>query len=486
MEAYKHGIDTKRDSDISISVVKSTRVQVAIGTAPVNLLDDPKSAVNKPVLVNSREEVKKYLGACADYGNYTLMQTALAALQKVGVAPVVMINVLDPSKKEHVTAVAGQDYDLTKGTVTVEEEGILLDTLVVSASGGAQGTADVDYIATFNDAGYVTVAVTQDGALKGESKLTIAYTKLNPDGVTAEDIIGGVTEDGIRTGIELVDEIYSRFKYIPDILSAPKFSKDAIVAAALEAKAELSGDLTNAIAVVDMESETTTKLEDIKEAKNKLGCFSRWTVLCWPKVLIGGNEIYASAVVAAMLQSVTAQNAGVPTSPDNKSIPIDGVVLEGGKEIHFTKKQVNDYINALGVLSFAYLNGWKCWGNNTSAYPDNTNPNNRFIKCVMMSNYLENRFKTEYLPAIGSDGKYKTIESIVSNYNADLNALTPDYLAGAEVIFNKDENPIAQILEGHFVFHTRYADWTPIEYIENDFTWDSKILENAFTTGGEE
>ena len=103
-----------------------------------------------------------------------------------------------------------------------------------------------------------------------------------------------------------------------------------------------------------------------------------------------------------------------------------------------------------------------------------------------MSNYLENRFKTEYLPAIGSDGKYKTIESIVSNYNADLNALTPDYLAGAEVIFNKDENPIAQILEGHFVFHTRYADWTPIEYIENDFTWDSKILENAFTTGGEE
>lgn len=485
MEAYKHGIDTRRDSDISTSVAKATRAQVAIGTAPINLLDDPQSAVNKPVLVNNREEVKKCLGVCEDYDNYTLMQTTLAALQKVGVAPVVMINVLDPSKAEHVTAVAGQEYTLTKGTTVIEKEGILLDTLVVSASGGAQGTADVDYVAAFNDAGYVTVAVTQDGVLKDESKLTISYAKLNPEGVTAEDIIGGVTEDGIRTGIELVDEIYSRFQYIPDILSAPKFSQDATVAAALEAKAELVGDLTNAIAVVDMESKTTTKLEAIKDAKDKLGCFSRWTVLCWPKVLMGGHEIYASAVVAAMLQSVTTQNGGVPTSPDNKKVPIDGVVLEGGKEVHYSKKQINDYLNALGVLSFAYLSGWKCWGNNTSAYPDNTDPNNRFIKCVMMSNYLENRFKTEYLPTIGSDGKYKTIESIVSNFNTDLNALTPNYLAGAEVIFNKDENPIAQILEGHFVFHTRYADWTPIEHIENTFTWDSKILENAFAGGGE-
>lgn len=485
MENYKHGIDTKRDSDISVSTEKATTVQVAIGTAPINLLDDPASAVNKPVLVNSRDDVRKNFGLCTNYGYYTLMQTTLAALQKVGVAPVVMINVLDPGKAAHVTAVAGKEFDVTKGTVTIEDEGILLSTLVVSATGGAQGAVDVDYVAAFNDAGYVTVAVVNDGVLAGESKLTIAYTKLNPEGVTAADVIGGVTENGIRTGIELVDEVYSRFQYVPDIISAPKYSADATVAAALEAKAELAGDLTNAIAVVDIESETTTKLADIKAAKDKLGCFSRWTVLCWPKVIMGGQEICASAVIAAMLQLVTAQNGSVPTSPDNKSVPIDGVVLEGGKELHLTKKQVNDYLNAEGVIGFAYMDGWKCWGNNTAAFPDNTDPNNRFIKCVMMSNYLENRFKTEYLPAVGADGKYKTIESIVSNYNADLNALTPDYLAGAEVIFNKDENPIAAILEGHFVFHTRYADWTPIEHIENDFTWDSKILENAFATGGE-
>lgn len=482
MTDYKHGISTTRDSDISIEAVQAARVQVAIGTAPVNLLDDPSSAVNKPVLVTNRNEVKQLIGLCTDYENYTLMQTTLASLQKVGVAPVVMINVLDPSKPAHVTAVAGEEHALTKGKAVVEEAGILLDTLVVSSE-SVVGTADTDYVAAFNSEGNVTVAVVDGGAFDGKDSLTIAYTKLNPEGVTAEDIIGGVTEDGIRTGIELVDEIYSRFEVIPDIISAPKYSKDPAVAAALEAKAELVGDLTSAIAVVDIESTTTTKIQDVKEAKDKLGCFTRWTFLCWPKVLMAGYEIYASAAVAAMLQYVTVNNGNVPTSPDNKSIPIDGVVLDGGAELHLTKKQVNNYLNAIGVLSFAYLGGWKCWGNNTAAYPDNSEPNNRFIKCVMVANYLENRFKTEYLSTIGSDGSYKVIDSVVSNYNADLNALSPDYLAGASVVFAKDENPLAEILEGHFVFHTRYADWTPVESIDNRFTWDSKILQAAFEGG---
>lgn len=482
MADYKHEISTVRNSDISVETVESSRVQVAVGTAPVNLLDDPCGSVSVPFLVKSRKDVKQYLGLNTDYENYTLMQTTLASLQKVGTAPIVMINVLDPGNPNHVTAVAGEEFTLIKGSTTVEADGILLDSVVVSA-GDSTGEADKDYIAAFDANGYVTVAVTAEGVFKDASNITIAYTRLNPEGVTAEDIIGGVTEEGIRTGIELIDEIYSRFQVIPDIISSPKYSADPAVAAALEAKAELTGDLLNAIAVIDIESEETRKLADVKAAKDKLGIFTRWAVLCWPKVLMAGCEIYASAAVAAMLQYVCTENAGVPTSLDNKALPIDGVVLEGGKEFHMTQKQVNNYLNAIGVLSFAYLGGWKCWGNNTAAYPYNREPNNRYIKCVMLSNYIENRFKTEYLSLIGTDGSYKMVDSVVSNYNTDLNALTPDYLAGAYVVFDKDENPLAEILEGHFRFHTRYADYTPVEYIENTFTWDSQILQAAFEGG---
>lgn len=329
MEDYKHEISTARNSDITVETVQAARVQVAVGVAPINLLDSPSSAVNVPFLVKNKKNVKEYLGICNDYENYTLMQTMLASFQKIGVAPIVMINVLNPDNPAHVTAVAGTEYTLTKGSTTVKEEGILLGSIIVS-SDGKEGKPNEDYIAAFDADGYVIIAITAEGTFKSATSITVAYTKLNPDGVTAGDIIGGVTEDGIRTGIELADEVYSRFQVVPDILSAPKYSVLPEVAAALEMKAELVGDLINAVAVIDIESKTTRKITDVKAAKDILGVYSRWTVLCWPKVLMASHEIYASAAVAAMLQYASAANAGIPTSPDNKDILIDGVVLEGG------------------------------------------------------------------------------------------------------------------------------------------------------------
>lgn len=476
---YNHGISTDRDASIiNVSTQTIGGIQVAIGTAPVNLLDNPAGAVNVPILVTSRNDVKSALGSCTNYKDYTLMQTTLASFQAVGVAPVVMVNVLDPSKKEHVTAVAGEEFALTKGSTTVEIEGILLDSVVVS-SGETQAAIDTDYVAAFDANGHVIIAVTTDGALKDAASITVAYTKLNPEGVTVSDIIGGINEDGIRTGIELVDEVYSRYQMVPGIISAPKFSTDPAVAAALEAKAELAGDLTNAIAVIDVESKDTTRIDGVTDAKDKLGAFTRWDVLCWPKVITKGKEIYASAAVAALLQRACADNNNIPASPDNKAIPIDGIVLEGGKEVHYTQKQVNNYLNANGIVSFAYMGGWKCWGSNTAAYPEKTEPNNRFIKNVMIGNYLENRFKTEYLSQIGNNIDYKLIDSVVGDFNASLNALVPAYLAGAEVIFDKNENPISELLKGHIRFGVRYADYTPLEWMHSSFTWDSQILQSA-------
>ena len=46
MTNYKHGISTTRDADISIEVSEAARAHAVIGTAPINLLDDPEKAVN--------------------------------------------------------------------------------------------------------------------------------------------------------------------------------------------------------------------------------------------------------------------------------------------------------------------------------------------------------------------------------------------------------------------------------------------------------
>ncbi len=484
MKEYKHGIGTTRDSAIETSTIQAAAAQAVVGIAPINLLDDPAAAVNTPMLVSSRASMQQQLGTCANYRDYTLMQTCLASLQKVGVAPVVMINVLDPNNINHVTAVASKEYSLVRRSATLPDEGILLKSLVVS-NNGEVAERDKDYIASFDANGRVNIAVSDSGMLAEAEKIMIAYSMLNPAGVEASDVIGGRAEDGKKTGITLFDEIYSRFQVIPAILSAPGFSKDPAVAAALEAKAELVGDLTGAVAVIDIESQNTTALEKVKEAKDRLGAFSRVDDLSWPMVLVAGEVISASAVRAAMMQYGMASNNNIPLSIDNMLAPIEGMVLEDGTEVFYTQREINDYLNAYGINSFINMGGWKCWGGNTAAYPDSKDPNDRYLKSVMMSNYLENRFKTEYLSRVGRDANTKFIDSLVTNFNVALNALAPDYLAGAEVIFDKNENPMTQILEGRFKFHTRYADYTPAEYIENRFTWDSVILQDALT-GGEE
>ena len=109
MTEYKHGIETTRDSNVEPEVEKASIAQAVIGTAPINLLDDPAAAVNKVIIINKKEDIAEKIGRCADYDNYTLMQASLVSIEKFGVAPVVMINVLDPKNERHVTAVAAAE-----------------------------------------------------------------------------------------------------------------------------------------------------------------------------------------------------------------------------------------------------------------------------------------------------------------------------------------------------------------------------------------
>lgn len=493
MPNYRHGIATTRDTSINVDpAVAQYGIQCIIGTAPVNTLADPSKAVNKPIACYSMAEFESNFGKTSDYESYTLSQAAYMAFKKFAVGPIICINVLDPSVLAHKTAVAAAEKDIVDGKVIEAVEGIILSSVVITKTDDTavpesvtvEGVTTINYLKSIDGEGNLVIAPTSDGALAGVTKLKLAYAKLNPSGVTAGDIIGGLSANNVRTGIELVDEVYSTTGLIPFILLAPKFSENTAVATALEAKAQLAGDLTNGIAIVDIESSETVNYKNVYAKKQSMALTTRWVVPCWPMVKVDGRKFSMSSVVGSLLQSICVENNGVPAdSPDNRLSKVQAACLADGTEIHMTKNEANDYLNAYGVNTCIYIDGWKFWGNNTAAYPSDADTNDRFIKCVMVSNYLEDRFKTEYLSSVGRTGSVKRIQSVVSNYNIALNALIGTTLAGAEVVFNASENPMSEIIEGRFKFHTRYADFTPMEYIENTFTWDSSILEAAFEGG---
>jgi hypothetical protein len=60
-----------------------------------------------------------------------------------------------------------------------------------------------------------------------------------------------------------------------------------------------------------------------------------------------------------------------------------------------------------------------------------------------------------------------------------------DDIAGGEIVFNHDENPIANILDGSIVFHTKIGGYAPAEDISNVFEFDPTITESALEGGAE-
>ena len=99
MSNYKHGIRTSSQATaISIPVTSDGCIQCVVGTAPVNLAADPYDTVNKPFACLKKEDAVSSLGYCTDFENYTLCQSIYASFNILAVAPLLLINVLDPKK----------------------------------------------------------------------------------------------------------------------------------------------------------------------------------------------------------------------------------------------------------------------------------------------------------------------------------------------------------------------------------------------------
>ena len=55
--AISHGFNkTEAATSVTAPVTVNSGLQIVVGTAPVNMLDDPEAAVNTPMLVNTFKE----------------------------------------------------------------------------------------------------------------------------------------------------------------------------------------------------------------------------------------------------------------------------------------------------------------------------------------------------------------------------------------------------------------------------------------------
>lgn len=479
--AYMHRIDTEElPTQVIIPVESTAGLQVAIGLAPVNMVANPK--VNVPVLCNDYAEAVSLMGFCSDFKNYTLCQVIDANFNVFQNAPIILINVLDP--KKHKKTYTKDNIPVVSGVATIEEYGILLDGLTVKAGGTAM-TKNVDYITGFTTTGAVEITLLDTEKTADVTTIGVEGNILDPTMITKEDIIGGYNvSTGEETGLEVLRQVYPSTGYVPGIVLAPHWSKEVEVAATMAAKVKEINGIFEALCVIDIDSEIYTTYTEAMTAKDDMGVVSRDAVLVWPKQKLGSRVYDGSVIWAAVTATTDANNSDIPKkSPSNELSNMTATILEDGTEILLDNTRAAA-INSKGIVTFINDNGWRVWGNNTAAYPTTTDPKDRWISCRRMMNWYRSHFILTYKQFVDDPTSYRLTEAVVDAENVYLNSLTSGgHIAGGEVQFREEDNPITSILNGQVIFYTKIAFWTPAEHITNTIEFDPALIQSALQGG---
>ena len=479
MPRYEHGVRVSESpTNIPTPISFDAGVPVIFGTSPVNLASDPSNATNKLFLCNTFDEAKAAVGYSEDY-DYTLNQAIDAFFKAFAIGPVVLCNVLDPATNKETFTEA--EVEIKDGQAVAATAGILLDSLVVN-NGETALTKNEDYTVAFDDEGKLVVTMINTTPVK----INLSGNKLKPSTVTNAQVIGAYdSTTGVETGLELVREVFPKFNLTPSLIVAPGFSKNAAVGAAMINKCtEISG-LFTCECVIDLDTTTATKYTDVENAKKSAGYTSEHAILLWPCIKYNDKVMFYSAMYAAMVSYNDYANDNIPgLYSSNIDCKAQAAVLENGTEVVLDIRQADDYINAFGVVTVFNMNGFKAWGNNTAAYPDVTDPKDRWISCRRFFSWWGNTFIVTYFEKVDNPANYRLVESIVDSENVRGNSLVSmNKCAGLRMEFNIDDNPVEQILNGKIVFKEYLAPYTPAEDILNVLEFDPTMIEAALGGG---
>lgn len=489
--AYNHGVRVlENPTSLVVPVEGTAGLQVIIGVAPVNLAEDPYNATNKPMLAYSFAEASAAVGYCDNFADYNICESIDASFRVLNVAPIVLINVLDPN--QHKVELAEKAYNVVDGQAVVNTFGVLKDKLVVK-NGGSTLAADTDYVVTFDDDGYAVVTLVNP---EGVSSLTISGVLIDPSQVEYTDIIGGYNvSTGEEKGLEVIRQVFPKLQLTPGLIVCPGWSANANVAAAIAAKCTGINGVFSCEAIVDLntakegegkynKSAGARKYTDVKEVKEATGLVSKHLDVEWPCVKVGEKIYHASAIKAALTAYVDASNDDVPNlSPSNKVVSISGLCLEDGTEVILDEQQAN-VVNGFGVCTFNNFSGWATWGNNTAAYPGTTDPKDRWFNCRRFFSWWGNSFILTYHQRVDNPNDPRQVEAIVDAENVRGNSYAAQgKCAGVSVEYRAQDNTTADVLNGSATFLTHLAPYPPMEDICDVLEFDPDLLAAAFEGG---
>lgn len=483
--AFRHGVyKTEVPTSLVPPVQTEAGLPVIVGTAPIHLGSDEEALknINKPQLIYTYEEAVALFGFSDDWEKYTLCEFIYSQFALFAMCPCVLVNVLDPEiHKENVT---GAEFPVEDGAANlgqnvVLERGVTFSGLLSSCEAG------VDYSLGYDKNGDAILSVLAGGRLAGAASVTVGFTRLKPELVAEADIIGGVNFlTGNNEGLELVDSVFPKFRLIPGLLGAPKWSQKPAVAAVMRAKMENINGLFTGQAVVDIPSDAAgaDRYSEAPEWKNRNNYMSERQFVCWPKVKLGDRTFHLSTQLIGLMNKTDAGNQDIPyESPSNKLLQMNACVNAAGKEIDLGLEQAN-YLNGQGIVTpLNWIGGWRAWGNRTGTYPAVTDPKDAFIPIRRMFDWIGNEFIQTFWQKVDKPMTPRLVRTIVNSFNIRLNSLAArEVILGGRVEFLESENALTDLMNGILRFHIYVTPPPPAEQIWGVLEFDPDYFNVLF------
>lgn len=474
-----HGVYTdEKATQIAKPRVTTTGIPFVVGTAPIHRLADPSAAVNKVIKCETLAEAKAKLGYSEDFAAFDLCQAMYFDLSVRMVAPIIFVNVLDPSKAAHTKTVAATAVTITNGQGTLDEKYMLINDDLIVKDGDAVLVKDTDY----------TVEHTEDDKLLitiitgTHASVTVEGKALKPDGVTAADIIGGEdTSTGVKTGLSLIDKVYPTFGFTAATIIAPNWSKNPTVAAAMAGITTGINGLFRAFTVIDIDSSIYKKPADAEQMKAAVGVKSPNAYLVWLMGKVGTHIVAGSVIAAATFQYTDEEiGNGLPYyPPSNKSAYVDSVVLADGTEMILTSEEGN-VLNDKGIATFIKVgDDIRLWGDETAAFPNTNDPKDVFVNIRRFYSWYENRLIIDYFDLVDGPINPKLVETIVDNENVVLNGYVSAGACLRGEIAASPSNTAETLAAGQIFFDVILTIPTPAKEIRFTVTFDPEALMNA-------
>jgi len=474
--AFYHGVSTRqKDTSIATPVTADSGIPFIVGTAPIHTTEDGKT--NDPILCYNYSEAVTALGYSDDWEKYSLCEVIYSQFKLYGVAPIIFVNVLDPSK--HKTTADEKSWTVEDGKVLLPLETLINTVQVNSYEEGK------DY-ELFYDEESLVLEILDEGTIPSNAgELMISFQFVDPSKVTENDIVGGFnTSTKQTTGLELKEAIFPRYGIIADLILAPGWSHRPTVAAVMAAKAENINGVFEGKALIDVDTETVRYYTDVTAWKKKNNINSKMQGLCFPKVKLGDRIFHLSTHCAGRMGKTDDENGGCPAeSPSNKLLQIDSAVLADGTEILLDLTQAN-YLNSQGVITcLNWIGGYVLWGNSTACYPADTDVKNYFMCVSRMFGWVANSIVLTYWSRVDKKMTRRLVDTIIDSINIWLNGLVAEEkLLGGRVEFLDEENPVTSLMSGKAVFHVYLTPPSPAQELDFVLEYDVDYVTAAFAS----